>query len=135
MLKYVVGVFLILHGLIYLLYLAHSRKLFELVPGLAWPENSWAFSTLLGHETTRLLACILCGLAAIGFVAGGAGVLSGQTWWRPIVISTAIFSSVIFLLLWDGGLQKLADQGGVGVLINIAIIALVYGLTSANSRF
>ncbi|MBE0524522.1 MAG: hypothetical protein IBX40_09365 [Methanosarcinales archaeon] len=27
-----------------------------------------------------------------------------------------------FIIFWDGELQKLADKGGIGILINIAIL-------------
>jgi hypothetical protein len=78
---------------------------------------------LLGKEFTRLLAGVSLGLAALGFVIGGAGIFLAQAWWRPVVISSAIFSAVLFLLFWDGGMQRLDDKGGVGLLINLVILA------------
>jgi len=78
MLGYLFGAFLVLHGLVHLLYFGQSRKLLELQPGPTWPDGSWAFSRLLGDETTRLLASIACLLAAVGFVVGGAGVFVKQ---------------------------------------------------------
>jgi hypothetical protein len=40
-----------------------------------------------------------------------------------------VLSAAIFLLLWDGQLHKLADQGAIALLINGAILAavLVFG--------
>jgi len=64
-------------------------------------------------------------LAAIGFVAGGAAILLGQAWWRPVVVGAAAFSAVVFILFWDGTTRKLDDQGGIGLLINIAILVAV----------
>lgn len=125
MLQLIFGVFLVLHGLVHLLYLGQSARRFELRPGMAWPDGSWIFSRLLGDETTRNLASISCVVAAIGFVAGGAGLLISQAWWRPLVVTAAAFSSVAFLLFWDGKLRKLDDQGGVGVLIDWAILLAV----------
>ena len=40
--------FLFLHGMVHLLYAGHSLRLFELRPGLSWPDSSWAFSRLGG---------------------------------------------------------------------------------------
>jgi hypothetical protein len=40
-------------------------------------------------------------------------------------IDWAAFSAMIFMLFWDGHLQKLADQGWIGVLISIAILVAV----------
>jgi hypothetical protein len=58
-------------------------------------------------------------------VAGGIGLLVKQAWWRPAVAGSAAFSAIIFLLLWDGGLQQLDNKGGVGLLINVAILVAV----------
>jgi hypothetical protein len=125
MVRFIFGAFIVLHGLVHALYLGHGRRLFELQAGLLWPEGSWAFSKLVGDETTRTLASIACALAAIGFVAGGIGLLVSQSWWRPVVAGAAIFSAVLYILFWDGELRKLHDKGGVGVLINLAILVVV----------
>jgi hypothetical protein len=61
-------------------------------------------------------------LAAIGFVAGGAGILIRQNWWRPVIVGSAAFSAVIIILFWDGKKRKLDDKGGIALLINIAIL-------------
>jgi len=116
-------VFLILHGLVHMLYFGQSARYFELQPGMAWPDGSWVFSRLLGDAGTRNLASILLVLAAIGFVMGGIGIFAKQAWWRPAAIATAIFSSAIYFLFWDGGFQHLDNKGGVGVLINLALLA------------
>lgn len=125
MIRIFIGVFIVLHGLVHLLYLGQSRRFFELQPGMVWPEGSWAFSALLGDEATRWLATISCGLAAIGFVAGGAGLLVKQAWWRPVVAGAAAFSSLVYILLWNGKMQKLDNQGGIAILINIALVVAV----------
>jgi len=125
MVRIIVGVFIVLHGLVHLLYFGQSQRFFELQPGLAWPDGSWAFSKLLGDERTRLLASASCELAAIGFIAGGAGILAGQAWWRPPVVSSAAFFGVMLILLWDGKMQRLDAKGSPGVLINVAILVAV----------
>jgi hypothetical protein len=125
LLRFVVSVFFVLHGLVHLLYLGQSRRLFELQSGMTWPDGSWAFSKLLGDETTRLLAGILLILAAVGFVAAGVGVFAGQGWWRPLAIGSAVLSAVLYLLFWNGRLQGLDNQGGVGLLIDLAVLVLV----------
>jgi uncharacterized membrane protein len=114
-----------LHGLIHLLYFGQSRRLFELRPGMVWPDGSWAFSKLFGDKATRLLASMSCMLAAIGFVAGSTGLFLRQAWGRPVVVGVAAFSTVIIILFWDGKIQKLDDQGFVGILINIAILVVL----------
>ena len=120
--RFTIGIFLVLHGLVHLLYAAHSRRLLELRPQMVWPDGPWAFSKLLGDEATRLLASIFYVLATIGFVAGGIGILARQAWWRQTVVASAAFSAVFILLFWDGEMQMLDDKGGIGLLINLAIL-------------
>jgi uncharacterized membrane protein YphA (DoxX/SURF4 family) len=123
MIRILLGVFFVLHGLVHMLYFGQSARYFELQPGMLWPDGSWAFSRFLGNAMTRNLAGILLILAAVGFVAGGAGIFLKQAWWRPAVVIAAAFSSVIYLLFWDGGLAHLDNKGGIGILINLAILA------------
>lgn len=125
MLMFIVGVFLVLHGLVHLLYFGQSRRFFELQPGMVWPDGSWAFARLLGEDATRWLAGLACILAALGFVAGGAAIFAGQSWWRPLVVGAAAFSAAIFVLAWDGGFQRLADKGAIAILINLTILLAV----------
>jgi hypothetical protein len=122
LLQLIFGVFIVLHGLVHLLYFGQSARRFELRPGLTWPDGSWVFSRLLGDQSTRKLASLACIVAAVGFVAGGAGLLISQVWWRPIVVAAAAFSSVVFILFWNGKLRHLDDQGGVAILINLALL-------------
>lgn len=135
LLQFIFGVFIMLHGLVHLLYLGQSARRFELRPGMVWPDGAWAFSTWLGDKITRSLANILCALAACGFIAGGAGILMSQAWWRSAVVGSAVLSSIIFMLLWNGKLQKVDDQGGVGVLIDLAILTAVLVLQGPSLGF
>jgi len=123
--KFILGAFFVLHGLIHLLYFGQSRRLFELQPGMVWPEGSWALSGLLGNAATKSVASIACAVAALGFIAAGLALLFGQGWWRPTVVDAAVFSSLIFLLLWNGSMQKLDNQGAIAILINAAILVAV----------
>jgi len=123
MINILFGIFIVLHGLVHMLYFGQSARFFELQPGMVWPDGSWAFSRLLGDLATRNLTSFLLVLAAIGFVAGGLGIFAKQAWWRPAIIATAIFSSAIYFLFWDGGFRHLDNKGGVGIFINLAILA------------
>jgi uncharacterized membrane protein YphA (DoxX/SURF4 family) len=122
MVRILFGVVIVLHGLVHLLYFGQSARYFELQPGMVWPDGSWAFSKLLGDAATRSAANVLLILAAVGFVAGGAGMFLNQAWWQPVVVSAAVLSSVVYILLWDGRFQGLDNKGGLGILINLAIL-------------
>ena len=122
MLRITLGVFIVLHGLVHLLYFGQSARTFELQPGMVWPHGTWAFSRLLGNGNSRTLACISLALAAVGFIVSGLGIFLQQTWWRPVVVGSAVFSSAIFILFWDGSTQHLDNKGAIGILINAAIL-------------
>ena len=123
--RYIFGIIIVLHGLVHLLYFGHSKKYFELKPGLLWPDGSWVFSRLLGNETARNLASISLILAALGLMVGGIGILAGQAWWQPVVIAAATFSSIVYLVFWNGRMQDLDAQGAIGILIDLAILFVV----------
>ena len=123
--RFIFGVFIVLHGLVHLLYFGQSARYFELKPGMVWPDGSWAFSRLLGDEAARNLASISLILAAIGLVGGGIGILVSRTWWRPVIVGAATFSSIVYILFWNGRMQNLDGQGAIGLLINIAILLAV----------
>jgi len=48
--------------------------------------------------------------------------LASQVWWRPLVIATAAFAIVFFVLFWDGQMQGLSEKGAIGILINVGIL-------------
>jgi hypothetical protein len=123
--KLIFGIFIVLHSLVHLLYFGQSARYFELKSGMLWPDGSWAFSRLLTNEATRNLASVALITAAIGLIAGAIGMLVGQVWWRPLIMGATAFSSVVFLLLWNGRTQNLDAQGLVGILIDIAILMIM----------
>ena len=69
-------------------------------------------------------------LAAFWFVARhGLTMPHADEWaWLPVIAGSAIFSAVIFLLFWDGKMQALPNKGLIGILINLAILIVVFGL-------
>jgi hypothetical protein len=119
------GVFLILHGFVHLLYLGQAARIFELKPGMVWPGGAWMLSRVLGDDSTRIAACVVLALAALAFVAAGIGVFTGPAWRRPVIVGAAVFSSVVYLALWNGRAENLDGQGAIGILINAAILAAV----------
>ncbi len=123
--RIIFGVFIVLHGLVHLLYFGQSRRLFELQPGMVWPDGSWVFARVLDVEGNRVLATIFLVWAALGFVVAGVGIFAGLAWFRPVLAGAAAFSSIIYILFWDGGWQNLDDKGGVGLLINVAMLTAV----------
>jgi hypothetical protein len=101
--------------------------MFELQPGMTWPDGSWAFKRLLGEKAVRVLAGALCLFAADGFVIGGILLFLSHAWWRPVIAGSAVFSAAVFILFWDGKMQALHNKGLIGILINLAILIAVLG--------
>ncbi|MDX1416220.1 MAG: hypothetical protein R3293_18630 [Candidatus Promineifilaceae bacterium] len=125
MLRIAFGVFLILHGLVHLLYLGQSMRIFELQPGMIWPDGSWLLSRFIENDLVRSIANVALIFAAAGFLAGGAGIMFRQPWWPMALKYAALFSAVLYIILYDGHWQNLADKGAVGLLINIGILTVV----------
>jgi hypothetical protein len=123
--KIAFGVFIILHGLVHLLYFGQTNRYFELKPGMTWPTGSWAFSHLLNDEAVRFLASIFLALAGFGFVACGVGTLFNLAWRRALIIIIATLSALIFIFFWNGGMKNLDGQGVVGVLIDVWLLVMV----------
>jgi len=116
------SIFLALHGAVHLLYAGQSRRIFELRPGMTWPDGAWVFSSLPGNETVRWLAAVLLVIAALGFLTGAVALLFQQVWWEPVTVGAAVLSALIFFLFWDGSFRALAEQGGIGLLISLAAL-------------
>lgn len=119
------GIALILHGLVHLLYLGHSLRWFELQPGMTWPSDSWTLSWIASSGAVRTLAAIGCGVAALGFVISGLGLAVTASWWARATVVACAFSTLVYLALWNGTTQGLANQGAIGILINVAIVVAV----------
>lgn len=125
MLKILVGIFLVLHGGVHLLYAGQSKGMFELQPGLTWPEGSWAFSRTLGNASTRTVNTVSLVLIAILFIVAGIGMFAGQPWGRQAAVFASAISILLYLLMWNGKMQGLDNQGFVGILIDVVILVVV----------
>lgn len=117
----IAGIFLILHGLVHLLYFAQSARYFELKPGMTWPDNAWLFSPFFGQKAVRVLASNLCILAGLGFIITGITIFERHANWYFLAIGSSLFSTFIYLAFWNGKLERMNSQGAIAVLINIAI--------------
>lgn len=74
MIRILFGVFIILHGLVHLLYMGQSNRYFELQPGMLWPDGSWALSGFFQNVNIRTLASISMILAALTLAVGSMGM-------------------------------------------------------------
>ena len=135
MVRFLIGLFIILHGLVHLCYFTLSQRLVEFKPEMGWTGKSWIFSNLLGGSITRVLASSLFVLAAIAFVISGFGIFFSAPWWWPTLVGSALLSSVILLLFWDGDMQPIVPKGLIGFLISIAILFILLILKRPSIAF
>ena len=122
MLMLAIGVFIVLHGLVHLLYVGQSLTVFELQRGMTWPDNAWTLSVLADVRRTRGIASAACVLAALGLVTSGASLLLGLALWQPVLLYSTIVSGIVFVAFWDGRMHRLAEQGGIGLLIDLVTL-------------
>lgn len=126
MLRMATGVFIVLHGLVHLWYVVLSQQLVEFQPEMGWSGRSWLFSPLLGGDGGRAVATILYVIATLTFVVGGGGVLAQAEWARPVLVGAAILSSAAVVLFWEGGMEMAMQKGLIGLLINVALLILLW---------
>jgi len=120
MLKTIVAIFLILHGL--------THSIMALVPNPNAPDagvatffsgiGSWLF-TGLSESASKTIATTLAVIATLGFVAAGLalfGILVPFDWWRILAIASAVVSLLLVVIFWDPYLI-------VGLLIDAAVLA------------
>ena len=95
--RYVVGVVLIGHGL--------ANMAGVMAPwtksALGFSDRPWIFSRgITLHTTVGRLFSLVWLLSTIGLVAGGVGLLTGQTWWRTAALIGALASLVAIVPWW-----------------------------------
>jgi hypothetical protein len=117
-----IGILIVLHGLAHLWYFTLSWGLVEIKPEMGWSGKSWLLSDLLGNTTTRSLASVGYILATFAFIASGIGIFIESDWWRTVLVASAVFSSAVIILFWDGKPRLLVEKGFLGLLINALIL-------------
>ena len=64
-------------------------------------------------------------LVAVGFLVGGVGYALGRDWTTPVLVGTAVLSTVVLVAMWDGRFALLIEKDIVGVTINVAVVAIL----------
>ena len=122
MLKIVLAIFLIAHGLVHAGLAAAPNPVDpDSKPGAFFtsPERSWLLPRSgLNPAAVQWIGIILVALATLGFVLAGLGVfgVSGlSTIWRTVAVFSSCVSLLLLILFWHPWLI-------VGVLIDIGIL-------------
>jgi hypothetical protein len=123
--NWVVGVFFVAHGWAHVWYIILSQRLLEIKEEVGWTGESWLLSGFLGELVLRNVATVGYSMSLIGFMAGGAGLLLNQGWWRSMTLASAVVSLVTVVLFWDGKFSMLTEKGLIGLLIDVAVILYI----------
>ena len=115
MLRFVVGVFFVLHGLVHLLPFGVSWQLFT-TDDLPYSTVVLGGRVDVGHTGIRLVG-LLWLLATLIWVVAGVGLILLAPWWTALTVAAALFSSLVCIL----GLP----MAKYGLLINVVVLVLV----------
>jgi hypothetical protein len=121
MLGIVAGIFLVLHGLVHLLWFGATWR-FITVEGLPYSTKVLADRIDAGDAGIRVVGLGWL-TATLVWVAAGIGLIILAPWWQAVAVAAALFSSVWCIL----GLTV----AKYGLLINLVILVLLF----LNGRF
>ncbi len=88
--------------------------------------RSWALTSVLGEGGSRLVGAALFVVPSVGFVAAAAGLLLGQSWWRPVAVVSAGLS-LTATALYPQAFSPSSTAGSVAV--NLVVL---YGILVAH---
>ncbi len=116
MIRIIVAVLLIGHGLVHLLGFVVPWRLATLEE-MPYKTTLLAGTLDVGTAGIRVVG-VLWLLAAIGFVVAGVGVFIQQPWWGTVTLGVTLFSLVLCILGWP--------EARFGVLVNLGILAYLF---------
>ena len=127
-----IGLLFIAHGLVHAALAAAPNPDATPEKALAFfavPKRSWIFFRINLHPgAVKWIGLILVGLATIGFVLSGIGVLTAgglNTIWRTIAAISSVISLILLILFWHRWLP-------IGFLINVVVLAMIIGIIPNN---
>jgi hypothetical protein len=118
MIRILIAIGLIVHGLVHLLGFVVPWRLVKL-EDMPYRTTILAGKVDLGDAGIRANG-LLWLVATIGFVAAGVGLFAMTPWWQGLTLAVTVFSLVLCILGWP--------DAQFGVYINLVILAyLVFG--------
>jgi len=127
MLKLVIAIVVLAHGVGHVLFLAPAIRL------ATWADqtgHSWLITPLLGDGLTRALAALVWTATIALFVAAVAGFYLGSDWWRQAALLGAVVSASGIVVMWDGLPTSSAAAALIFDLIVIAALGVAHWPTA-----
>ncbi|MEX1071639.1 MAG: hypothetical protein WEC37_03345 [Anaerolineales bacterium] len=127
MLYWVFTIFVLLHGLVHMVYTAMARNWIPAPQGQEnWTGSSWLLAGQLGEQGTRNVGVVGFTLVTVLFGITAIGMMLRSPWATAWLAGSAILSSIFLLLMWDGKFQSLTEKGFIGLAINVALLILLF---------
>ena len=123
MLKFVIGLVLIAHGIGHSMGILGLFKVAQVNP--AWHGDSWVLSTVAGDAFTQLVGATLWSVAMLGFMALGLVVFGWLPagWWEPLAIVSSI-ASLVGVVLFPVAFPTFSTAGAV--VVDLAVLYAVW---------
>jgi hypothetical protein len=99
MLRLVLAVVVLAHGVGHLLFLGPSLRIADWA---GQTSHSWLLTETIGDGPSRAIASAIWITTVVLFVAGVGAFLLDSAWWREITIAGAVVSILGIVLFWDG---------------------------------
>jgi hypothetical protein len=115
MIRVILALFLILHGLVHLLWFIVPWHLMT-VEGLPYSTKIVAGRLDIGDSGIRFVG-LLWALATLAFIVAGVGLLFSTSWWFVITVGATLFSLCLSVLAWPDSRWS--------ALIDILILAIL----------
>lgn len=120
--QYGIAVFLALHGLVHGWYVVLSQGWVEAEDAMGWNGESWLLSGVFPESLILNFASVGYVVVAAGFVLGAVGYVLAAEWATPVLVGTAVLSTVVLLATWDGRFDLLVEKGVLGVFVNAFVV-------------
>ena len=130
MIKFVIGLVLIAHGIGHSMGILGLFKVAEVNP--AWHGDSWILTGVAGNLLTQAVGATLWSIAMIGFIALGLVAFGWLPagWWQPIAIVSSI-ASLAGVVLFPVAFPTFSTIGAV--VVDLAVLyAAVTGWAPAD---
>lgn len=128
MLKTISSIVIILHGLVHIWYLLLMSKVVKYQPDMGWTGASWLLPGSPENAVIRISGILLYGLASLLFIISGISLMAGSSITVRLLIISALLSSLLILVFFDGQFNMLVQKGLIGLIINLVIIVFAFSI-------
>jgi hypothetical protein len=131
--RYLIALVICFHGLVYVIFALYSPYL----GSLGWRGSSLLLGNSIVGQTLKMLTIDLWAVAGVGLIATGitiAFISFFRRFWRPLAIGASLVSILSLWVFWDGQQSSFSSQGGIGMIVSLAILTAAIVLPTFLSR-